>query len=219
MAGPDTGGNKERPGALRDWGRPAHDWGPPPRHKLPPPNPEREKLKNLFKLFAAIIFVTPMIRSGFAELFILYAGTPVPGGGGSILWIPVTVALICAIPVAAFAMWSRPRVDRIGLPKRSYWLLCILLAFLPIQIIFRQNFYSAANLAYVDRIDDALPVIWVIRNLDKPALLLLAIWVFRRGNKMQEMAQLLCHFLLFLCLLWALCGFIDFSFGESFLER
>ena len=188
--------------------------------KSPTYGPEAQRRLRLATYFAAfIIFITPPIRSGWLEL------TSDILAGGSLLGLPFFLALnaygffFALFPMGLFLMWSWPRADPLGLPPRSTWLLGLLLAYLPIQLIYEPQFKSDEVLERTRMIDEMLPAVPIIRQLDKPVLLLVAVWAWWRRQVMGPAERLAFHFLLFLCLIWAICETIDVGFGSSLLER
>ena len=176
---------------------------------------ENRDVWNLFGVATLMIFLAPMFRSGWMEASMVFH---VPYGIAPILSLFSlgAGALLSLVPLGFFLVWSWPRFERRGLPWRSFLLLGLLLAYLPIQAIFQPNFYGENGLKYVQAIDAAQPAIWMIRHLDKPTLLLLTVWAVCRGRSMAPKAQVAFHWILFLCLIWALCLLIDVSFGKSF---
>ncbi len=188
--------------------------------KIPTFGPEAQRrLRHATYCAAAIIFVMPMIRSGMAELSLTLIATAFGEGPLRGLVYLAVDSLISLIPLAIFLLWSWPDFDRIGLPPRSKLLLALLLAYLPVQVIFQPHYYSDSSLELVHEVNEAVPAIWVIRHLDKPTLVLLAVWALWRGRTMGPGERLAFHFLLFLCLIWALCAWIDAGFGASIIGQ
>ncbi len=188
--------------------------------KIPTYGPTAQRrLRHATYWAAFIIFITPTIRSGWLEL------TSDLISGGSLLGLPFFLALnaygffLSLFPMGLFLVWSWPRVAPLGLPPHSTWLLGFLLVYLPIQMIYQPQFKSDNALERLRAIDEMLPAIPIIRELDKPLLFLLTVWAWWRRRVMGPAERLAFHFLLFLCLIWAICETIDVGFGFSFLER
>ena len=187
--------------------------------KTPAYDPEAQRrLRHATYWAAFIIFITPTIRSGWLELAF---DTLVPSFDfGLPLFILFNAygAFFSLLPLGLFLAWTWPRAEPPGLPQRSLVLFGLLLVYLPIQLFYQPYPNPQSMPETLRQINATLPTIVVIRELDKPALLLLTIWTWWRGRIMGAEERLAYHFLLFLCLIWALCDTIDVGFGRSFLS-
>ena len=163
---------------------------------------------------AAIAFypVAPF-RTGAAELLLGLTALAVRLPTSYLIAAVSFVALASLLPVAIFLLWSRPQFDRPGLPLRSLVLLGLLLILAPIQAVFDPQWLDGEkiDLAVVQR--QSAPMVVAIRHLDKGVLPLLLVWACWQRQAMTPLSQLGFHFLLALCLTWALSAPFDFSFG------
>ena len=136
-----------------------------------------------------------------AVFYHLYESAP-PGG----LRISADEARFFAVlglPLTAiFLAWSLPGAGRPGVPFRSIVVLCLLVAYNPLQSYFESHFYGD----FVSRVADSFsraPLIWSIRHLDTPVLIGLAVTALRRRRTLPPYWKVLFHWGLFVCALWA----------------
>ena len=117
----------------------------------------------------------PMIRTGWIEAAIVLSVFPsqMPGPVGWYVLIAGTVVSLPVIPL--FLAWSLPGSGHPGLPKRSIGALCLLIVYHPFRIYLEGIFSGPEDLEKVARLHDQLPIIWVIKHLDTPLLLVLVL--------------------------------------------
>ncbi len=178
-----------------------------------PTHHERQRLAAACFAAAVAFYPLPAVRSGALELLLFFRVLAGRAQVVHLLAIESLVAALFLLPAVGFWLWSRPRFDRPGLPRRSLVLLGLLLAYVPIQAIFSPQLFGPEELGQILKVDAALPVIAAARHLDKPILLALVIWTWRQRYQMSAAAQLTFHFLLAVCFVWALSSFVDAGFG------
>ncbi len=128
------------------------------------------------------------------------------------VWLSISFAgVVSAPPLVGFWLWARPRFDRKGLPRRSLVLLGLLLAYIPIEILFYDSLLHVGSLENLRYIGTHWPMLGFLRQLDKPTLALLAAWAYWQGPTMGPKSQLVFHSILYLCLLSALSPLADRS--------
>ncbi len=110
------------------------------------------------------------------------------------LGLPLTVV---------FLAWSLPGAGRPGLPLRSIVVLCLLVAYNPLQSYFESHFYGDLIARTSNRFSRESPLIWSIRHLDTPLLIGLASTALRRRVTLPPYWKVLFHWGLFVCALWA----------------
>ncbi len=157
----------------------------------------------------------PMIRTGLAEFAVLIIFWPISRGGemglGLLFW-----GTLFSVPVLLiFLAWSLPGAGRPGLPKRSIGALVLLVAYHPVRLYLDGTFYSEKALATVSRIHEQFPIVWGFKHLDSPLLMGLIVWTVIRRQSAESKEKILFHWLLFLCVLWAICTFFDSLVGYS----
>ncbi len=110
---------------------------------------------------------------------------------------------VLGLPLTAiFLAWSLPGAGRPGVPFRSIVVLCLLVAYNPLQSYFESHFYGD----FVSRVADSFsraPLIWSIRHLDTPVLIGLAVTALRWRRTLPPYWKVLFHWGLFVCALWA----------------
>jgi hypothetical protein len=99
------------------------------------------------------------------------------------------------------------------LPKRSIGALCLLIAYHPFRYYLEGVFLGPETLASVAEIHERLPAVWLFKHLDTVLLVSLVVWATRRRRTVQRKEKVWFHWLLFVCALWAICGYYDFSLG------
>jgi hypothetical protein len=104
---------------------------------------------------------------------------------------------------AIFLAWSLPGAGRPGLPLRSIVVLCLLVAYNPFRSYFESHFYGDAAAIYADWFSRQSPLIWSIRHLDTPLLIVLAATALRWRRTLPPYWMVHFHWGLFVCALWA----------------
>jgi hypothetical protein len=104
---------------------------------------------------------------------------------------------------AIFLAWSLPGAGRPGLPLRSIVVLCLLVAYHPLQSYFESHFYGEFVARTSDSFSQESPLIWSIRHLDTPLLIALATTALRWRRALPPHWKILFHWGLFVCVLWA----------------
>jgi hypothetical protein len=174
---------------------------------------ERRPLLIRYLVFAVALFPIPMIRTGWAEIALVFTVFPfrMPATMGP--WMFVWGALLSLPVIPLFVAWSLPGADRVGLPKRSIGVLCLLIAYHPFRYYLEGVFLGPETLATVAEIHERLPAVWLFKHLDTVLLVSLVVWATRRRRTVQRKEKVWFHWLLFVCALWAICGYYDFSLG------
>lgn len=155
----------------------------------------------------------PMIRTGWVEVALVFTVFPfrMPASTGPLLLL---IGLVISSPLMPlFLAWSLPDAARTGLPKRSIGVLCLLIAYQPFRYYWDGIFFSPENLAMVAEIHERTPAVWVIKHLDALMLAGIAVWAIVRRETASAGERMWFHWLLFVCAIWAICGFADFAFG------
>ena len=102
-----------------------------------------------------------------------------------------------------FFAWVLPGAGRPGLPLRSIAVLCLLVAYNPIRYYFETHFYGDVVARMVVVFDEASVANWIIRHLDTPLLIGLAVTARLRRHALRPLWKVLFHWILFVCALWA----------------
>ena len=116
-----------------------------------------------------------------------------------------------------FLAWSLPGAGRPGLPKRSLVVLCLLVAYNPLQSYFESHFYGDAVARTADMFSRKSPLIWSIRHLDTPLLIGLSATALLRRHTLPPFWKVLFHWSLCVCALWAAGHPYDSVFIEILL--
>ncbi len=123
--------------------------------------------------------------------------------------------MILGLPLTAiFLAWSLPGVGRSGLPLRSIVVLWLLVAYNPLQGYFESHFYGEFVARVADSFSRESSLIWSIRHLDTPLLIVLAATALRRRRTLPPYWKVLFHWGLFVCVLWAAGHWYDSIFLE-----
>ena len=137
-----------------------------------------------------------------AVFFHFYESTP--PGWTTISWDEARLFGILGLPLTAiFLAWSLPGAIHSGLPLRSIVVLCLLVAYHPLQNYFESHFYGEFVARVADWFSGQSPLIWSIRHLDTPLLIALAGTALRRRRTLPPPWKVLFHWGLFVCVLWA----------------
>ena len=154
----------------------------------------------------------PILYAVPATVFIhLYESTP--PGWTSISWGEARLFAILGLPLTAiFFAWSLPGVIRSGLPPRSILVLCILVAYHPLQSYFESHFYGEFVAKVADSFSRQSPLIWSVRHLDTPLLIALSATALRCRRTLSPNWKVLFHWGLFVCVLWAAGHWYDSIF-------
>ena len=174
---------------------------------------ERHRLWVAWVAAAIAIYPILPLRTGAVDILLFSRVVAVHAQISDMLQLYGLVILAALLPVGVFLMWSRPQFVRLGLPRRSWILLGLLLAYAPIQLIFTPQWFGGNEFSQFVKPQVALPVIQTIRQVDKLVLLILTVWAYHRGRTMDATAQLVFHWLLALCFIWALSSILDAGFG------
>ncbi len=122
---------------------------------------------------------------------------------------------VLGLPLSAiFLAWSLPGAGRPGVPLRSIVVLCLLVAYNPLQSYFESHFYGEFVTKYADWFSRQSPLIWSIRHLDTPLLIGLAAAALRWRRTLPPYWKVLFHWGLFVCALWAAGHWYDSAFTE-----
>ena len=127
----------------------------------------------------------------------------------TLLGLPITVI---------FLSWSLPGAGRPGLPMRSIVVLCVLVAYNPVRHFFETHFYGDV-VARMAVFDEAWTAGWIIRHLDTPLLIGLAVTALFRRHTIRPLQKILFHWGLFVCALWAAGHPYDSIFYEILILR
>ncbi len=159
----------------------------------------------------------PILYAVPTTVFIhLYESTP--PGWTSISWGEARLFAILGLPLTAiFLAWSLPGASRPGLPQRSIVVLCLLVAYNPLQSYFESHFYGEFVARIADSFSRQSPLIWSIRHLDTPLLIGLAAAALRWRRTLPPNWKVLFHWGLFVCGLWAAGHPYDSVFFEILL--
>ena len=127
-----------------------------------------------------------------------------PPGWTTISWDEARLFGILGLPLTViFLAWSLPGANRPGLPQRSIVVLCLLVAYNPLQSYFEGHFYGEYVARVADRFSRESPLIWSIRHLDTPLLIALAATALRWRRTLPPNWKVPFHWGLFVCMLWA----------------
>ena len=155
----------------------------------------------------------PMIRTGWAEIALVFTVFPFQMSA-SIGPLLLAIGLVVSSPLAPlFLAWSLPDATRTGLPKRAMGALCLLIVYQPFRFYWDGIFFSPENLAMVAEIHERAPAVWAFKHLDPLMLAGIAVWAIVRHEAASLWERVWYHWLLFVCAIWAICGFADFAFG------
>jgi hypothetical protein len=153
-----------------------------------------------------------------AVFFHLYASTP--PGWTTISWDEARLFAILGLPLTAiFLAWSLPGAVRPGIPQRSIVVLCLLVAYNPLQSFFESHFYGEFVARVADSFSRESPLIWSIRHLDTPLLIALAATALRWRRTLPPQWKVLFHWGLFVCMLWAAGHWYDSTFLRIRLDN
>jgi hypothetical protein len=96
-------------------------------------------------------------------------------------------------------------------------LLGLLIAYHPYNLHLDEK-YDVLVILGADSLSHPMyPVVWSLGRLDTPLLLTLVVWAIFRFRTARPSEQIVYHWLLFVCVLWAACGIYDFGFGKVLL--
>ena len=138
-----------------------------------------------------------------------------PPGWTRITWDEARLFAVLGLPLTAiFLAWSLPGAGRPGVPFRSIVVLCLLVAYNPLQSYFESHFYGEFVARTADWYSGQSPLIWSIRHLDTPLLIGLAVTALRRRRALPPYWKVLFHWGLFVCALWAAGHRYDSVFTE-----
>ncbi len=154
-----------------------------------------------------------MIRTGWIDAVLILSTFPsqVPEPVGLWLLLGGTVVSLPLVPL--FLAWSLPGAIRVGLPRRSNGLLCLLVATHPIRYYLEGVFHNAAIRAKAENLHERYPVVWMFKHLDSLLLLALIAWAVSGHRSATPYAKLWFHWALFVCALWAIVAPFDSNFG------
>ena len=177
---------------------------------------ERRPLLIRHIVFAFALIPIPWFRTGVVDLLLVALLLfPWPHSIALALASLFWLSLFSLPLIPLFLAWSLPGASRPGLPKRSIGALFLLIAYHPFLFYFEGRFYGAETLATVARIHEQFPIVWAFKHLDTLLLLGLIIWFILRNHTARFREKLWFHWLLFVCVLWAMGGFYDFAVGFS----
>ncbi len=138
-----------------------------------------------------------------------------PPGWTRITWDEVRLFAALGLPLTAiFLAWSLPGAGRPGVPMRSIIVLCLLVAYNPLQSYFESHFYGEFVARVAGWYSRQSPLIWSIRHLDTPLLIGLAATALRWRRTLPPYWKVLFHWGLFVCALWAAGHRYDWAFNE-----
>jgi hypothetical protein len=144
-----------------------------------------------------------------------------PPGWTRITWDETRFFIaVLGLPLTAiFLAWSLPDAGRPGLPLRSIVVLCLLVAYNPLQSYFENHFFGEFVASVADWYSRQSPLIWSIRHLDTPLLIGLAAAALRWRRTLPPYWKVLFHWGLFVCVLWAAGHPYDSLFAEFLVFR
>ena len=151
-------------------------------------------------------------------LYVLF-DSPVP------VWVRITTRepylfAMLGLPLTAiFLAWSLPGAGRPGVPLRSIVVLCLLVAYNPLQSYFENHLLGETVARIAGRFSRESPLIWSIRHLDTPLLIGLATTALLRRHTLPPYWKVLFHWNLFVCALWAAGHPYDYVFVEILVHR
>ncbi len=154
-----------------------------------------------------------MIRTGWGELLLFFLLFGAQLETANTLWAFFFLSLVLLIPGVIFLVWSLPGADRRGLPKRSIGALCLLIAYHPARLYLEGILSSEDPIGNVEDIHEQFPMVWAFKHFDTPLLLGLIVWTIFRRQTAKPKERILFHWLLFICVLWAVCALNDASVG------
>lgn len=166
-------------------------------------------------IFGLALVPIPMIRTGSAELFYLSMTLPSPDGFGIALALVLFLSFLSLPLIPLFLAWALPGAERAGLPKRSMGALCLLIAFHPFRYYLDGIFFGRERRTEVVRMHEQFPTVWAFEYLDTFLLLGLAVLAALQYKAIPPKAKIWFHWLLFVCLLWAIFAFFDPLVGIS----
>ena len=167
-------------------------------------------------VFGLALVPIPMIRSGLAELLYLSMILPSPDGFGIALALFFLLSFFSLPLIPLFLAWALPGAGRRGLPNRSIGALCLLIAYHPFRYYLDGIFFGMERRAEIVRMHKQFPIIWTFEHLDTFLLLGLAVRAALYHKIVPPKEKMWFHWLLFVCLLWAICAFFDPLVGISF---
>ena len=176
---------------------------------------ERRPLLAWHLALGMFLLPIPWFRTGVVDFLVLVAILPSPDGSTQALALLLWLSLFSLPLFPVFLAWSLPGASRVGLPKRSIGALCMLIAYHPFRFYLEGKLYVAETQAFVARIHEQFPIVWVFKHLDTPSLLGLVVWTIVRHQTARPTEKIWFHWLLCLCALWAVGAFYDFGVGDS----
>ncbi len=176
---------------------------------------ERRPLLEGHVVLALALIPVPWFRTGVADYLVMAKLFLWPHMVALALWLCFWLTVFSLPLIPLFLAWSLPGADRPGLPKRSIGALCLLIAYHPYQFLLEGRFYVTQTQTKVAQWHEQFPIIWVFKHLDSPALLGLVAWTVVRCQTARPAEKAWFHWLLFVCAIWAMGAYYDFSVGWS----
>jgi hypothetical protein len=168
---------------------------------------DRRRLFALHLVLGLTLLPIPALLTAWAYYLELAAITFSPSALiiKPLVWVWLSVFSI--LPVLLFLAWSWPSINCVGLPKRSIGLLCLLAVYNPIRLNLYREIAERETREHVYTLHYKYIILWDFKNFDTAFLVALALWAFRRSRKMQPVEKTLFHWLLFVCVVWAICDY------------
>jgi hypothetical protein len=181
---------------------------------------ERQPLLIRHVVLAFALIPIPWFRTGLVDFVVVSSTIPSPAGPSFAFAFLIFLSVLSLPLVPLFLAWSLPGAHRPGLPRRSIIFLALLIAYQPLGFNLEGIFYGEETRAYVARMQERFPIVWLFKHLDTALLLALVVWATVRRADVQPREKEWFHWLLFICALWAICAFYDpfLGFALSFFD-
>ena len=170
---------------------------------------ERRPLLIRHVVFAFALIPIPWFRTGLVDFLVVTSIIPSPAGPTFALALLIFLSVLSLPLIPFFLVWCLPGAGRLGLPKRSIIFLALLIAYQPLGFYLEGIFYGEETRAYVTRMHEQFPIVWLFKHSDTALLLALVVWAAIRRAEVQPREKAWFSWLLFVCALWAVCAFYD----------
>ena len=176
---------------------------------------ERRPLLKGHVVLALALIPVPWFRTGVADLLVIAYLFPWPHTVTFALMFCFWLTVFSLPLIPLFIAWSLPGAGRPGLPRRAVGALCLLIAYHPYRCLLEGTIYVAQTQTSIAQWHEQFPIIWVFKHLDTPTLLGLVVWTVVRCQTARPAEKAWFHWLLFVCAIWAMGAYYDFSVGWS----